>query len=126
MRRTPIWSLETMSAASFRQCASKSSSVMRRWAMNFVPFLFHPINSITAYKGQIEYDTPETEAKSQTPVPYLKWMPAPGVTPPNPDDVAALFLPPPVPGQLGKAPGPTGPPIGPGPAWQPQAGGGGR
>jgi phospholipid/cholesterol/gamma-HCH transport system substrate-binding protein len=55
------------------------------------------------------YDTPATEAKAQTPVPYLKWMPAPGVTPPSTEDVAALFLPPPAPGQLGKAPGPTGP-----------------
>ena len=46
--------------------------------MNYPPFLFHPINSITAYKGQIIYDTPETEAKAQTPVPYLQWQPAPG------------------------------------------------
>jgi phospholipid/cholesterol/gamma-HCH transport system substrate-binding protein len=83
--------------------------VMRRWAMNFVPFLFHPINSITAYKGQIIYDTPATEAKAQTPLPYLKWLPAPGVTPPSTDDVAALFMPPPLPGQLGTPPGPTGP-----------------
>lgn len=90
-------------------CKERMGPVMRRWSMNFLPFLFHPINSITAYKGQIIYDTPETEAKAQTPVPYLKWMPAPGVTPPNTDDVAALFLPPPAPGQLGKAPGPTGP-----------------
>ena len=50
--------------------------------MNFPPMLFHPINSITAYKGQIIYDTPATEAKAQTPVPYLQWQPAPGVTPP--------------------------------------------
>lgn len=90
-------------------CKERMGPVMRRWAMNFLPFLFHPINSITAYKGQIIYDTPATEAKSQTPVPYLKWLPAPGVTPPSNEDVAALFLPPPVPGQLGKAPGPTGP-----------------
>jgi phospholipid/cholesterol/gamma-HCH transport system substrate-binding protein len=90
-------------------CKERMGPVMRRWAMNFIPFLFHPINSITAYKGQIIYDTPATEAKAQTPVPYLKWMPAPGVTPPSTDDVAALFLPPPEPGQLGRAPGPTGP-----------------
>lgn len=90
-------------------CKERMGPVMRRWAMNFVPLLFHPINSITAYKGQIIYDTPATEAKAQTPVPYLKWLPAPGVTPPNTEDVAALFLPPPAPGQLGKAPGPTGP-----------------
>ncbi|WP_409427378.1 MCE family protein [Mycobacterium sp. SMC-11] len=90
-------------------CKERMGPVMRRWAMNFIPLLFHPINSITAYKGQIIYDTPATEAKSETPVPYLKWLPAPGVTPPNTEDVAALFLPPPAPGQLGKAPGPTGP-----------------
>ncbi|OBK88544.1 MCE family protein [Mycolicibacter sinensis] len=90
-------------------CKERMGPVMRRWSMNFVPFLFHPINSITAYKGQIIYDTPATEAKAQTPVPYLKWMPAPGVTPPSNEDVAALFLPPPAPGQLGTAPGPTGP-----------------
>src|SRR5690625_1396927 len=51
-------------------CKERMGPVMRRWAMNFIPFLFHPINSITAYKGQIIYDTPETEAKAQTPVPY--------------------------------------------------------
>ena len=111
-------------------CKERMGPVVRRWAMNFVPFLFHPINSITAYKGQIIYDTPETEAKAQTPVPYLQWMPAPGVTPPNPSDVSALFLPPPpappaAPGQLGKPPGPTGPPVGPGPAWSSAASGGG-
>jgi phospholipid/cholesterol/gamma-HCH transport system substrate-binding protein len=88
-------------------CKERMGPVIRRWAMNFVPFLFHPINSITAYKGQVIYDTPETAAKAQTPVPYLKWLPAPGVTPPNPGDVSALFLPPPVPGQLGRPPGPA-------------------
>ena len=46
--------------------------------MNFPPILFHPINSITAYKGQIIYDTPATEAKAQTPMPYLQWQPATG------------------------------------------------
>ena len=65
--------------------------------------MFHPINSITAYKGQIIYDTPETEAKAQTPVPYLQWMPAPGVHPADagPDgDLQRLILPPPAqPGQ---------------------------
>ena len=32
--------------------------VFKRIAMNYPPILFHPINSITAYKGQIIYDTP--------------------------------------------------------------------
>jgi phospholipid/cholesterol/gamma-HCH transport system substrate-binding protein len=90
-------------------CKERMGPVMRRWAMNFPPLLFHPINSITAYKGQIIYDTPETEAKAQTPVPYLQWQPAPGVTPPDPDDVSALLVPPPAPGQLGKPPGPPPP-----------------
>jgi phospholipid/cholesterol/gamma-HCH transport system substrate-binding protein len=59
--------------------------------------MFHPINSITAYKGQIIYDTPETEAKAQTPVPYLQWQNAPGVTAPQlpPDaDLTSLMVPP--------------------------------
>jgi phospholipid/cholesterol/gamma-HCH transport system substrate-binding protein len=63
--------------------------------MNYPPILFHPINSITAYKGQIIYDTPGTEAKAQTPIPQLTWQPAPG-TPPAPAavDLMNLFLPP--------------------------------
>ena len=64
-------------------CRQRMGPVLRRITMNFPPLLFHPINSITAYKGQIIYDTPETEAKAQTPVPYLQWQPAPGVTPPT-------------------------------------------
>ena len=71
--------------------------VFRRIAMNFPPLLFHPINSITAYKGQILYDTPATEAKAQTPVPYLQWQNAPGVTPPQVAadmDLSSLILPP--------------------------------
>ena len=71
--------------------------VFKRITMNYPPVLFHPINSITAYKGQIIYDTPETEAKAQTPVPYLQWQTAPGVTPPQlpPDaDLTSLMIPP--------------------------------
>ena len=56
--------------------------VFKRLTANYPPILLHPVNSITAYKGQIIYDTPETEAKAQTPVSYLQWLPAPGVTPP--------------------------------------------
>jgi phospholipid/cholesterol/gamma-HCH transport system substrate-binding protein len=88
--------------------------VLRRIAMNYPPVLFHPINSITAYKGQLIYDTPQTEAKAQTPVPYLQWNAAPGVTPPKvqPDGTLSdLILPPPaVPGQIS----PATPPVGPG------------
>ncbi|PQM49299.1 hypothetical protein C1Y40_00485 [Mycobacterium talmoniae] len=59
-------------------CKERMGPVMRRWTMNFPPLLFHPVNTITAYKGQIIYDTPETEAKAQTPLPYLQWQPRPG------------------------------------------------
>ncbi|MDT5104652.1 MAG: phospholipid/cholesterol/gamma-HCH transport system substrate-binding protein, partial [Mycobacterium sp.] len=106
-------------------CRQRMGPVFKRIAMNFPPLLFHPINSITAYKGQITYDTPETEAKAQTPVPYLQWQPAPGVTPPTsgPDgNLSDLILPPPaVVGQVspaGPAPGPApmGAPPGPAPA----------
>ncbi len=63
-------------------CRQRMAPVLRRLTMNFPPVTFHPVNSITAYKGQIIYDTPETEAKARTPVPYLQWQPADGVTPP--------------------------------------------
>jgi phospholipid/cholesterol/gamma-HCH transport system substrate-binding protein len=78
-------------------CRQRMGPVLRRITMNFPPLLFHPINSITAYKGQIIYDTPQTEAKAQTPVPYLQWQPAPGVTPPqlsNATDLSSLMAPP--------------------------------
>ncbi len=107
-------------------CRERMGPVLRRIAMNYPPILFHPINSITAYKGQIIYDTPATEAKAQTPVPYLQWNPAPGVTPPVIPPGATLgdmLLPPPaVEGQV--SPGPpfivgSGPL--PGPAADPGA-----
>jgi phospholipid/cholesterol/gamma-HCH transport system substrate-binding protein len=101
-------------------CRQRMGPVLKRLAVNYPPVLFHPINSITAYKGQIIYDTPETEAKAQTPVPYLQWQPAPGVTPPTvgPDGrLSDLILPPPA--QLGQispaGPVPAAPPMGPGP-----------
>ncbi|MGE2688309.1 virulence factor Mce family protein [Mycolicibacterium pulveris] len=78
-------------------CRQRMGPVFKRIAMNYPPLMFHPINSITAYKGQIIYDTPETEAKAKTPVPYLQWQPAPGVTPPPVSadmDLSALFVPP--------------------------------
>lgn len=79
-------------------CRQRMGPVFKRITMNFPPLLAHPINSITAYKGQILYDTPATEAKAETPVPYLQWQNAPGVTPPDPakaqEDLNALFLPP--------------------------------
>jgi phospholipid/cholesterol/gamma-HCH transport system substrate-binding protein len=77
-------------------CRQRMAPVLKRITMNYPPVLFHPINSIQAYKGQIIYDTPATEAKAQTPVPYLQWEPAPGVTPPAipPDaDLTSLMVP---------------------------------
>jgi phospholipid/cholesterol/gamma-HCH transport system substrate-binding protein len=78
-------------------CRQRMGPVLRRITMNYPPVMFHPINSITAYKGQIIYDTPQTEAKAQTPVPYLQWQNAPGVTPPQipaDADLTSLFVPP--------------------------------
>ncbi len=114
-------------------CRQRMGPVLRRITMNYPPMMFHPVNSITAYKGQIIYDTPETEAKSETPVPYLQWQNAPGVTPPQiPPDatLSSLVLPPdasaPAPGTgVGPAPGPApapGPVAAPAPA---EAGAGG-
>jgi phospholipid/cholesterol/gamma-HCH transport system substrate-binding protein len=104
-------------------CRQRMAPVLKRLAVNYPPILFHPINSITAYKGQIIYDTPETEAKAQTPVPYLQWQPAPGVTPstPGPDGMLSdLILPPPA--EVGQV-SPAGP--APGPAPLPAEGAGG-
>ena len=39
-------------------CRQRMGPVFKRLAVNYPPILFHPINSITAYKGQIIYDTP--------------------------------------------------------------------
>ncbi|MCV7152350.1 MCE family protein [Mycolicibacterium pyrenivorans] len=78
-------------------CRQRMGPVFKRIAMNYPPVLFHPINSITAYKGQVIYDTPATEAKAETPVPYLQWQNAPGVTPPQVPadaDLASLLVPP--------------------------------
>jgi phospholipid/cholesterol/gamma-HCH transport system substrate-binding protein len=83
-------------------CRERMAPVLRRITMNFPPVLFHPINSITAYKGQVVYDTPATQAKSQTYLPYLQWIPSTGRTPPrvgDGGDISSLMLPPnPVPG----------------------------
>lgn len=76
-------------------CRQRMGPVLNRLTMNYPPFLFHPVNSITAYKGQIIYDTPETEAKAKTPVPYLQWPNQPGNTPAPAQNVdpATLLLP---------------------------------
>src|SRR5271168_1127674 len=76
-------------------CRERLGPVLRRLAVNYPPIMFHPLNTITAYKGQIIYDTPETQAKAATPVPQLTWIPAKGNTPPasNPTDLQALLVP---------------------------------
>lgn len=92
-------------------CRQRMAPVLRRIMMNFPPVLFHPINSITAYKGQFIYDTPATEAKAQTPTSQLQWQPLPGSTMPGIPvaDLTNLLLPPATPG-AGAAPAPaTGP-----------------
>lgn len=115
-------------------CRQRMAPVLKRITMNYPPILFHPIDSITAYKGQIIYDTPATEAKAETPVPYLQWQPAPGVSPPTAPPggtLTDLILPPPaVPGQISPAgPVPPPPPMGagplPGPPPAPAEGAGG-
>ena len=109
-------------------CRERMGPVLRRLTMNFPPLLFHPINSITAYKGQIIYDTPETQAKAQTPIPELHWQPNPGVTPPSSGDLSAFMVPqaPPAPDTSGVPP--AGAPAAPLPAEAPAGpapGGGG-
>jgi phospholipid/cholesterol/gamma-HCH transport system substrate-binding protein len=74
-------------------CRERLGPPLRRLTFNYPPIMFHPINSITAYKGQIIYDTPATQAKAQTPIPDLKWIPAPGVHPPSGSDLQALLVP---------------------------------
>ncbi|MCV7400149.1 virulence factor Mce family protein [Mycobacterium fragae] len=102
-------------------CRERLGPPLRRLTANYPPIMFHPINSITAYKGQIIYDTPATQAKAQTPIPELTWIPAPGVHPPNPADLQALLVPPaptnaPGPGAPAPASVPFGPRPGPPPA----------
>jgi phospholipid/cholesterol/gamma-HCH transport system substrate-binding protein len=100
-------------------CRERLGPVLRRLAVNYPPIMFHPLNTITAYKGQIIYDAPETEAKSATPIPQLTWIPANGAkTPPaaqNPADLQALLVP--TTPQTGPPPGspPAGPAAGPAP-----------
>ena len=102
-------------------CRERLGPPLRRLTFNYPPLMFHPLNMITAYKGQIQYDTPETQAKSQTPIPDLHWIPAPGAHPPNPADLQALMVPQastngPAPGAPAAAPNPFGPRPGPAPA----------
>ncbi len=108
-------------------CRERLGPPLRRLTFNYPPLMFHPLNMITAYKGQILYDTPETQAKSQTPIPDLHWVPAPGAHPPNPTDLQALMVPQaapngaPAPAAPGPAPSPFGPRPGPAPAAPPPA-----
>jgi phospholipid/cholesterol/gamma-HCH transport system substrate-binding protein len=100
-------------------CRERLGPVLRRLAVNYPPVMFHPLNTITAYKGQIIYDTPETQAKAATPIPQLTWIPAQGahLPPPaqSPADLQALLVP--TAPQTGTRPGPppAGASPGPGP-----------
>ena len=61
-------------------------------------------------------------AKAQTPIPDLKWIPAPGVHPPNPADLQALLMPPaPANGPASGAPAPASSQFGPLPGPAPAA-----
>ncbi|MDT5136023.1 MAG: phospholipid/cholesterol/gamma-HCH transport system substrate-binding protein, partial [Mycobacterium sp.] len=112
-------------------CRERLGPVLRRLTVNYPPIMFHPLNTITAYKGQIIYDTPATAAKAETPIPELTWIPAKGSgqqpKPTNTTDLQSLFVPTapgpgPIPGSppgYGPAPGPApgmpAPAAGPGP-----------
>jgi len=106
-------------------CRERLGPVLRRLAVNYPPIMFHPLNTITAYKGQIIYDTPATQAKSATPIPQLTWIPANGAkTPPaaqNPADLQALL----VPTAPQTAPSPGSPAAGPAAGLAPGAASGG-
>jgi phospholipid/cholesterol/gamma-HCH transport system substrate-binding protein len=118
-------------------CRERLGPVLRRLSANYPPIMFHPLNTITAYKGQIIYDTPATQAKSETPIPQLTWIPAKGVpsspAAQNPTDLQALLVP--TAPQTGPLPGPPPPGSGPvpgsafgpapGPPPQPAVQGGG-
>jgi phospholipid/cholesterol/gamma-HCH transport system substrate-binding protein len=110
-------------------CRQRMAPVLRRIAMNYPPIMSHGINTITAYKGQVIYDTPATEAKAQTYIPYLEWVPSDGRFPPRAGeagDPGSLLLPPnPVPGPPPPAQpytlGPVILPPGPAPGAPPPA-----
>ena len=97
----PAGSVETGAAPDYYKraeiCRQRMAPVLQRITANYPPVLLRPITSITAYKGQVIYDTPETQEKSQTPVSQLQWLPVPGVTPPPAPadvDLTNLLLPP--------------------------------
>jgi phospholipid/cholesterol/gamma-HCH transport system substrate-binding protein len=76
-------------------CRQRMAPVLKRLTANYPPVLFHPLNGITAYKGQVIYDTPATQAKAQTPINELHWVPASGAPAGKPpDDLSSLLLPP--------------------------------
>lgn len=102
-------------------CRERLGPALRRLTVNYPPVMFHPLNTITAYKGQIIYDTPATQAKAETPVPELTWIPAKGSGRPAPGNTTDLqnLLVPAVPGP---GPGPGSPPgYGPAPGPAPAA-----
>ncbi len=98
-------------------CRQRMAPVLRRLTMNYPPIMAHGVNTISAYKGQIIYDTPETQAKAQTYMPYLEWVPADGKFPPRAGgdgDITSLMLPPntvPGPPPPAQPVPPSGPPL---------------
>jgi phospholipid/cholesterol/gamma-HCH transport system substrate-binding protein len=103
-------------------CRERLGPPLRRLTFNYPPIMFHPLNTITAYKGQIVYDTPATQAKAQTPIPDLHWVPAPGARPPSQTDLQALMVPQAAPnGVTPGAPAPANTPFGPRPGPAPAA-----
>lgn len=101
-------------------CRERLGPPLRRLTFNYPPFMFHPLNMITAYKGQIIYDTPETQTRAQTPIPDLHWIPAPGAHPPKPTDLQALMMPQAASnGAAPSAPAPANVPFGPRPGPAP-------
>jgi phospholipid/cholesterol/gamma-HCH transport system substrate-binding protein len=99
-------------------CRERLAPVLRRLTVNYPPVMFHPLNTITAYKGQIIYDTPATQAKAQTPIPELTWIPAnPKASTAAQNDLQSLLVPS-APAAPGPAPG-YGPLPGPAPGPAP-------
>jgi phospholipid/cholesterol/gamma-HCH transport system substrate-binding protein len=103
-------------------CRERLGPVLRRLTANYPPIMFHPLNTITAYKGQVIYDTPATQAKAEAPIPELTWIPAKPLAPTTQQgqtDLQSLLVPqaPGPPAGYGPAPGPApGAPATPAPA----------
>ncbi len=58
--------------------------MLRRLTVNYPPIMFHPLNTITAHKGLIIYDTPPPECQVGRRFRELTWVPAGGGAPRQP------------------------------------------